>query len=201
MCGVNEKLLAMVFLIPIAACLSTSPAGCSTFGNGIFTHGLSPAMVEYLNQIETSINNVAVVLSQVELYIICTIKIVKCNIHVYTGFVILYSFYKQNLFSFASINATMQSTSMVYMRTSDRLYMGPAVFQAITLYALEAQTLLDSVSSVRTISLGLFIGVSVILYVFFYHPMIWLLNDDTKRIWYLSRALLFLLTFGNAIIF
>ena len=96
----------------------------------------------------------------------------------------IYIIFKQNVFNFAIINATMQSVSMVYMRTSDRLYMGPSVFQAIELYALEARTLLDSVSSVRSISLGLFIGISALLYVFFYHPMIWILNDDTKRIWY-----------------
>ena len=55
----------MVVDLSLPGCISTSPSDCATFGNSIMSHGMSPAISEFLNQAQASLNQIVFLVNKV----------------------------------------------------------------------------------------------------------------------------------------
>ena len=81
-----------------------------------------------------------------------------------------------------ALNATLGSDALVFVRTLDRKYLTSAMFESVSIYAIEVATATSDVNVIRNISLAVFITLLFVVYISFYNPMIWRLNDDTKKV-------------------
>lgn len=83
---------------------------------------------------------------------------------------------------FSFINSTIRSDLFQWLRDVERDFGFPALFDAVSLYVSNADKALEAVQQTRVILLISYLVFTVGLYAFYFHPLVWLLNEETRRI-------------------
>jgi hypothetical protein len=70
----------------------------------------------------------------------------------------------------------------LWLRSVERDYAFPPLLEAVNLYVTNSEKALASVQTIRVIILISYLVFSIGLYVTYFNPLVWLLNEETRRI-------------------
>jgi hypothetical protein len=135
-----------------SACVADSPADCKTWMNGFMQQGLAPTVIKYMTDARTLLDSI------------------KAG-------------QAANKFStYASLNATLATPIMQFIRAFERSYAPPVMLASSKQYAKSDQVEVDSIQPARLAVLILYVLCTIALFFFFYQPLVWKLNEETRRI-------------------
>ncbi len=80
------------------------------------------------------------------------------------------------------LNKTYHSSQMQWVRDVERHYAFPSLQTATYLYAHQASFFLAASLTSRIIALILYVAGTALVYLLYYQPLLWILNDETRRI-------------------
>jgi hypothetical protein len=138
-----------------SACRPSSAPDCTKFGNGLLTHGLATSLSKYI-EVGRSQLDAAALMTNGRPW--------------------------QFVPDFTVVNSSLNSVSMKWIRQMERTEVYPALIDATQLYANKISVILNDLYSWRLAALVVYITFTVMVYFLFYHPLIWFLSEETRRI-------------------
>ena len=86
-----------------------------------------------------------------------------------------------NMTNFAQLNATVNSDEMITLRKLNENYLPPLGEFSNKQYSIDLEDSIQNAYSVRLILLIIFLFGSYCLYLVYYNPLLWILNNEQKR--------------------
>jgi hypothetical protein len=137
------------------ACTASGTSDCTTFSKGLLARGLATALAKYIE------------VSRLQLDIIASSQTGKSW---------------QYVPSFNFVNSSLNTDTMNWIRQIERAEVFPSLLDATTFYANKASWILSNIFPGRLAALVVYLSLTVLVYIFFYLPLMWFLNDETRRI-------------------
>jgi hypothetical protein len=184
----------------IQACVSESPGNCASWDHGSLLQGASPALLAYIERSKAVLNSIRIgqslntvrhsmlihmfisdryfctMLGRFYLFDLAGKKFLK----VFSESIVL--FRSTQMSTKSALNTTLTSALMTWVRSIERLYAPAPLTESVSIYATDDRDNLASVLPTRIAILIVFLVMTLLMYVMYYQPLVWLLNEETRRI-------------------